>query len=416
MYRVLVVDDEAFITDSLAFMLENRQEPELEVVKAYSAPEAIELLNRTAFHIVVTDVEMPGKTGIELLKEINNKWPSCQVVFLTGHDNFQYAHQAMRYNVVRYVLKNEGDDVLIEAIEECIRRIEKEQLKADILIKNNPVKRNHKFINQHIKTLQAAENLLEEWQKANIKLSPEKNVMLLAGCTRDAINEDTMDALHSIVTTQIGHAVDSEVILASERLCVWFMQPAEGSNRAHALAAIKSLAEGIRETILNSMSVQVTFVFSDNEVAWNDVTNRIERFKEIAQNHLENYQGLALIDDRFFDEQNGEHNDTVAGAAFVGHVLSYIKSNLGSDLSLTALSEQVYLNPSYLSRRFKEVTGKNIKDTILELRMEEACRLLKDSTNRIKNIAGLLGYESAAHFSRIFKKEMSITPQEYRDG
>ena len=116
----------------------------------------------------------------------------------------------------------------------------------------------------------------------------------------------------------------------------------------------------------------------------------------------------------FFEAQNKEPGEVVQ-TAFVGHILRHIQEHLSGDLSLTALSEMVYLNPSYLSRRFKEVTGMNLKDTILKFRMEESCRLLSGTTNRIKNIAAQVGFESAAHFSRIFKQETGLTPQEYRD-
>ncbi len=422
MYRVLLVDDEAFITDSLAFMLENQRDPELEVIKAYSSPEAIDMLNRTAFHIVVTDIEMPGQTGLELLQEINAKWPSCQVVFLTGHDNFQYAHQAMRYNVVRYVLKNEGDDILLEAIDECIRRINKDQANIDYLLKaisaNDHIveKRNRELMWRYMESPQAADILAAQWKDAKLCLNPDKGVILMAGCTREQINEDVLDALQAIVTAKIGHAVSSEAMLKGEKLCIWFMQPAFRSNRTHALAAIKGLAEEIQETIRISISVHITFVFVEEEIPWSDVPERLTSIQDIARNRLDKYMGLALVDARFFKEQREEPDDTAIGTAFIGHVLSYIRDNLGKDLSLTVLSELVYLNPSYLSRRFKEITGRNLTDTIIELRMEEACRLLKNTADRVKNIAAQVGYESAAHFSRIFKKEMGVTPQEYRDN
>lgn len=421
MYRVLVVDDEAFITDSLAFLLENQREPKLEVIKAYSAPEAIDMLNLTAFHIVVTDIEMPGQSGLELLREINAKWPSCRVVFLTGHDSFQYAHQAIRYNVVRYVLKNEGDDILLEAIKECIRRIKKEQTNTGYLLKASAAndhaaeKRGRELMWRHMESRHAADSLAAQWKDAKLCLNPDKGVMLMAGCTRKQISEDTLNALHAIVTAKIGHAVSSEAMLISEKLCIWFMQPADRSNRPHALAAVKGLAEGIQETIKISISVHITFVFAEEEIPWSDVPGRLASLQDIASNHLDGHMGLALAGTRFFEEQSEEPDHAVTGAAFVGHVLSYIRENLGGDLSLTALSELVYLNPSYLSRRFKEITGRNLTDTILKLRMEEACRLLKNTADRVKNIAAQLGYESAAHFSRIFKKEMGVTPQEYRD-
>lgn len=416
MYRILVVDDEAFITDSLAFLLENQALAELEVVKAYSAAQALELLNHCAFQIVISDIEMPGKSGLDLLREIHAKWPSCKVVFLSGHDDFQYAHQAMRYNAVRYVLKNEGDDVLLEAVAECIRRIDREQKSVGDVLKNSAdsfvTGRQHRSLRHHLTKPQTGEDSPpEEWQRLGIRLSTDRKIMLMAGCTRESIYENNLQSIQAILECKIGHAVISDAVLLHKNLGIWIMQPADWGNRDHALAAIKGLAEEICEVCRISLHIHITFIFDEEEVSWADIPQHVLALQDIAQNRLNRNSGIAMAGFRFFDKQE----EPVAEAAFVYRVVSHIKGNLGGDLSLSALSELVYLNPSYLSRRFKEMTGENLTDTILRLRMEEACRLLEKTTNRVKNIAVQVGYESAAHFSRIFKREKGITPQEYRD-
>ena len=86
------------------------------------------------------------------------------------------------------------------------------------------------------------------------------------------------------------------------------------------------------------------------------------------------------------------------------------------DLSLCTLSEKLHLNPSYLSRRFKELTRRTLTEVILRIRMETACELLKTTSYRISEIAQMVGYETAANFSKVFKKAMKMTPREYRDG
>ena len=118
LYRILVVDDEELITDSLAGMLAEAPQYELDVYKAYSGSEALELLNEQQFDIVVSDICMPGISGIGLAQKIREKWPLCHVIFQTGYDDFQYAQQAIRQRVTHYILKSEGDEVLLAAIGE----------------------------------------------------------------------------------------------------------------------------------------------------------------------------------------------------------------------------------------------------------------------------------------------------------
>ena len=73
LYRILVVDDEELITDSLAGMLAEAPQYELDVYKAYSGSEALELLNEQQFDIVVSDICMPGISGIGLAQKIREK-------------------------------------------------------------------------------------------------------------------------------------------------------------------------------------------------------------------------------------------------------------------------------------------------------------------------------------------------------
>ena len=98
----------------------------------------------------------------------------------------------------------------------------------------------------------------------------------------------------------------------------------------------------------------------------------------------------------------------------VVYLQSHIESHLGEDLSLVRLAELVFLNPSYLSRMYKQETGANLSDFIEEMRMKKARELLLDDQTKINEIARLVGYESAASFTRFFKKSLNLSPQEYR--
>jgi YesN/AraC family two-component response regulator len=130
-----------------------------------------------------------------------------------------------------------------------------------------------------------------------------------------------------------------------------------------------------------------------------DINWFVDRFKSLTERMMSLCQ-----------QEQGKSTDV-----FIQYLLQYMSTNLDADLSLCALSEKVYLNPSYLSRRFKELTGKNIIDTITMMRVSAACRYLEDNKYKISKIAPMVGYESAAHFSRVFKKQIGMTPQEYRD-
>ena len=105
MHRLLIVDDEEIITDSLFEVFNQVMSDELDIYRAYSAREALDWLSRTRIDIVLTDIRMPGMNGLELMDEIQIYWPRCRIIFLTGHSEFDYAYQAMKVPSVRYLLK-----------------------------------------------------------------------------------------------------------------------------------------------------------------------------------------------------------------------------------------------------------------------------------------------------------------------
>lgn len=111
------------------------------------------------------------------------------------------------------------------------------------------------------------------------------------------------------------------------------------------------------------------------------------------------------------------NEESEAGAhLLVNKLKGFIEGHLNEDLSLVRLAETVYLNPTYLSRLFKQQTGQGISEYIAELRLSKSRDLLKYSKLKIQDIALKVGFDSATSFGRFFKREMNATPQEYRDS
>lgn len=100
----------------------------------------------------------------------------------------------------------------------------------------------------------------------------------------------------------------------------------------------------------------------------------------------------------------------------IDYVQKFVENHLGEDLSLVRLAEQVYLNPSYLSRLYKQVTGSNLSDFIDNARVKKAKALLEKETVKISEVARLVGYETAASFTRFFRKVSGRSPQEYHEA
>jgi len=99
----------------------------------------------------------------------------------------------------------------------------------------------------------------------------------------------------------------------------------------------------------------------------------------------------------------------------VHKVMNYMKENYSEDLRLEDLATIAFLSPNYFSRLFKECTSMTISEYIQKIRIEEACKMLKQTHKKVIDVAHDIGYKDIKHFNSIFKKITGKTPKEYRN-
>ncbi|WP_309120942.1 response regulator [Paenibacillus sp.] len=104
------------------------------------------------------------------------------------------------------------------------------------------------------------------------------------------------------------------------------------------------------------------------------------------------------------------------GLEIVETLNHYIEHHLAGDLSLGALARIVYLNPAYLSRLYKRVSGIGVSERVTEKRIHKAKELLRSTDLKIQDIATAVGLDSPSYFARLFKRLNNMSPQEYRES
>jgi len=149
MYQIMFVDDEVSVANSLETILP-WDTLGIEIVhKAYSGSEALELLNRHPIDIIVTDIRMPEMSGIELSETIHKRWKHKDIIFLTGHSDFDYAKHAIQIQAADYILKPVANDDLLQAIRDVIHRKEQNQLR------DTAFQKAVHTLNEHLPLMQA---------------------------------------------------------------------------------------------------------------------------------------------------------------------------------------------------------------------------------------------------------------------
>ena len=111
--NILLVDDEKDFVETLADRLKLRN---INVMTTLNGDEALKLIEENDFDVIVLDVQMPGKTGIETLKEIKNVEQISQVIMLTGHATVKTAIEGMKNGAYDYLMKPTDIDELIDKI------------------------------------------------------------------------------------------------------------------------------------------------------------------------------------------------------------------------------------------------------------------------------------------------------------
>ena len=120
-------------------------------------------------------------------------------------------------------------------------------------------------------------------------------------------------------------------------------------------------------------------------------------------------QLITKIIDSNTSNKNNHYNQVVDQA------IAYISSQYDADISLQDVAGHVHVNASYLSRIIKKVTGDNFVDILTKTRIENAKQLLKEVNYKTYEVAAMVGIKDSKYFSSLFKKEVGLTPTEYRN-
>ncbi len=118
MFRILIVDDERIILNGIKMMIETDQELSFpkDIVTTTNVPTAMELLDSFCPDLILTDIRMPVMDGFDLIRFVREREFSSSIVILTSHADFQYAQQAIRFNVMDFILKPIDQAVLRQMI------------------------------------------------------------------------------------------------------------------------------------------------------------------------------------------------------------------------------------------------------------------------------------------------------------
>jgi len=417
MYRLLLVDDEEVILRGLVELIEEHDLPELEVVYAFSAREALGLMHDLRVDIVMTDIEMPQMTGLQMHKEIIRQWPHCKVIFLTGYDEFSYAQEAIRHHSFDFLLKTESDDQIIQTIQRAVDQLDS-QFELEHLIQSAraqmrtalPYLQKAFFSELLAGSPARMSGLQQRFAELQVPLVESLPLMVVLGKL-----ELWQSKFHSHEQPLLQFAIQNiaeELLSPSSRVVlfasgkdelVWFIQPLEAEAvedeqaERRLMSFVNGSLEAIQSTCQKLLKTEIALYTENQWGSWLEAPGMYIQAKQLASE-------TARTNERSETEQH-----------LIARIHTYIHDHLAQEVSLTSIAQEVSLNPSYLSRTYKQITGKSLSEEIASIRLRKSIALLKQPHYRMHEISAAVGFVSDNYFYRFFKKYMNVTPQEFRE-
>ncbi|WP_148322271.1 response regulator transcription factor [Paraclostridium bifermentans] len=139
MYKVMLVDDERLILQGVLNIID-WEKLGMEVIHmAENGKEALDKYKENPVDIIITDINMPVITGLELIMKIKEINKRAKFIVLSGYDEFSYARTAMKYGVENYILKPINEEELEAALIDINKKIKDEKEEENIILEKNSI-------------------------------------------------------------------------------------------------------------------------------------------------------------------------------------------------------------------------------------------------------------------------------------
>lgn len=403
MTNLLFIDDDAIIRRAIQKNIDWHSHGfHLE----YVARDAIEALDYLASHqpdIILTDIRMPVMDGIEMAKKIREVYPDILFIFLSGHEDFQYAKEALKLNAFDYLTKPISNNALLEVIEKASQELKSRTRQKMILTNGLPIVKRH-----YISRL-----MQKEFRDLNLEELANMDMPLTDGLGTTAFVDlkgspscasyaqvQEINAPNKISFVQGGEDMDQlcgeletlfpggVFVPSQSRQLFMILFRNDISTEADFSVLIRELEQPIKDEIQNRTGLKAELYFG----------SLFRSPKELSASFSEARKRIMSRDDNLTEQ-----------------IKSYIYHHYPEeDLSLKSIANAFHINHCYMTVMFKKEAGIGVYDFLIKTRMEKAKELLIHTDKKIYEISSMVGYSNSQYFSNSFKKHFNCTVSEFR--
>ncbi|MFD2615069.1 response regulator [Paenibacillus gansuensis] len=382
--QILIVDDESIIREGIRRTIRSRF-PEIGIHLASSPEEAVGVLRSEHIDVVLTDILMPGMTGLELMSISRKRHPHVKWVVISAHSEFSYAQDAVRLGAKDYLLKPIGKEKLAELIETLGEELKRE----------NELNKEAGLLRSNLKLLREA--VLQRWAAgldmgtldlhAFMESYPRFHLVMVKMESGERVHLE-----HFIIENVLSELID---LHGSGFVASYDNQSLIGLVTMRDGTAVEELLSGLRQHLKKYLKVPFQVMSTGLIEDYKSVPGEVQRLRQASATQVYDHA-----------VQGSEKAIEIA--------LQYIRSHFHADLSLEKVAAIVFLNPVYFSQLFKQKTGQGYKEYVIHLRLEQAKLLLANPDLKVADVAERIGYQDIRHFTQVFRKKFGATPTEYR--
>ena len=371
--------------------------------------DALQLVEEHGPDLLLTDIRMPFISGTELARQVREVRPMTNIAFLSGYDDFEYAQQAIRYNIISYMLK----PLTVKGLEEELRGIHQKIDAQFALFRQTPPPGDGTDFRTGILTALVLDDCAGSDGSAQTEAYARQ-----CGLLRDGGGRPCYTVMVSALLE--GDSMDTPPSFAAavDRLAAKYLHSASFFAPGKVVSVLVGEPAAFEEYL---------YILADELP---QMAGRVlgKRCRTGVSRTVDSLSGLH---DAYREAMEAlrQGDRTEAGAQFIGDLEPAVKGGsllcrralevlyqhyMDASLSLVSLSEMLDVSPNYLSACIKRYAKETFINTLIRKRMEAARELLRTSGLKIREVAERCGYTDQHYFSYCFKKYCGESPNSMR--
>ena len=464
--KILIVDDERLVRITLESMLMDICKDDI-IFQARNAMEMIELLRETKIDVVFLDINMPRQKGLDAMENMKKEYPEMDWCILTGYSEFSYAKRALELGAKGYLVKPPDPDELSKFMAEIRKnREEKKNLNrstfTDMLQKAlylddfteiESSKEGYSVFTFYVDSLkpEIRKNIyyilfrkIDQYMKENDNKKNDQYALFFHGSSelclvfsgnwnlewkaflrthmKDREEVFIVNAFYTYISkiSELKNAIDYQLALAPLRLycknyeivsCSELEKDAMILQKQYLGVQLEQLlaeyAVGEKHALRQTITKGKNRYREEQDVV---VTREVLQYIKILSGITCQVDTAGQLFEKMEEELIVKQQGPETQKNLITQICQYVDQNYMSDVSIDKVGDVFSITPTYLSRMFREKTGKRYIEFVTQIRMEHARELLLSGKYSVKEICELVGYMSEKHFSRNYKKYYGISP------